>query len=313
VSIELADFLIDLSDPRAIEEFRKDPEGSMERAGLREADRAALRSGKSESIRQQAMASLNERPVTSTQPALSKAGRLVVVGSGMSVGQLTCESRSWIEQADRVLYGVADPAAINLIQRLNANTESLLTFYADGKPRADTYREMVNRIMECLRAQLAVCVVFYGHPGIFVFASHEAIRMARQEGYPATMHPAVSSLDCLVADLGIQISAGFQMFGASDVVLNKRSLDVTCTVVIWQVGAVCDGSFRWTGYRAPNVPRLVEALVSVYGPSHEGILYQAAMYGICQPFVRKLRLVDISGNMVNASTTLVLPPKEFSG
>src|SRR5437773_2103233 len=78
---------------------------------------------------------------------------------------------------------------------------------APGKPRRETYAEMVEELLAPVRAGHNVCAAFYGHPGVFVNPGHEAIRRARAEGFPARMLPAVSALDCLVADLGIDPAA----------------------------------------------------------------------------------------------------------
>ena len=43
-----------------------------------------------------------------------------------------------------------------------------------------------------IRAGFRVCAVFYGHPGVFVYPSHEAIRRARAEGFAARMLPALT-------------------------------------------------------------------------------------------------------------------------
>jgi hypothetical protein len=99
------------------------------------------------------------------------------------------------------------------------------------------------------------------------------------------------------------------MLEATDLLLRKRTVDTSSTVVIWQVGGVCDTMFKWKGYYAHNLPQLVEALISIYGPMHEGILYEAAHYASCNPVIKRLSLMDIRPSMVNASSTLVVPPK----
>jgi hypothetical protein len=65
-------------------------------------------------------------------------GKLVVVGTGMRVGQLTPEARTYIETAEVVLHGVYDPATAELIERLQPGSESLLTSYGVGRLRTDT-------------------------------------------------------------------------------------------------------------------------------------------------------------------------------
>ena len=65
------------------------------------------------------------------------------------------------------------------------------------------YARIVGDILDAVRGGASVCAAFYGHPGIFVTPSHDAVRRARAEGYPARMLPAVSAVDCLFADLGV--------------------------------------------------------------------------------------------------------------
>ena len=116
---------------------------------------------------------------------------------------MTVEAIAWIKQSDRVLYVVGDPIAEAMIHELNPAGESLSRFYAVGKERIITYQEMVDRILECVRAGETTCLVCYGHPGVFVYPSHESIRQARVEGFEARMLPGVSAEDCLFADLGV--------------------------------------------------------------------------------------------------------------
>ncbi len=88
--------------------------------------------------------------------ANSRKGSLVVVGTGISAGHLTRESLRHIELADIVLYCVADIATERLIQTLNPRTENLYFFYADGKPRSQTYKEMTDRILHFVRDECAL-------------------------------------------------------------------------------------------------------------------------------------------------------------
>ena len=131
-------------------------------------------------------------------------GSLTIVGTGISVlGQTTIEARAHMQQADKLLYLVADPAATHWIEGLNSTAESLQGFYGEGKRRIVTYLEMVEHILFYVREGKRVCVAFYGHPGVFVFPAHESIKQARSEGFTAKMLPGISAEDCLFADLGV--------------------------------------------------------------------------------------------------------------
>jgi uncharacterized protein YabN with tetrapyrrole methylase and pyrophosphatase domain len=175
--------------------------------------------------------------------SMQRQGRLIVVGTGISLGQITKEAISWIERADSVLYVVSDAATERFIQTHNPVTENLYDCYSKDKPRISAYKEMVARTVSRVESGQTVCAVYYGHPGIFCFPSHESIHVLRERGYRAEMLPAVSSLDCLFADLGIDPVNGCQIVEATDLLIRRRRVDVNGPVVIWQAGCVGDLGF----------------------------------------------------------------------
>jgi hypothetical protein len=235
-------------------------------------------------------------------------GTLIVVGTGIQLGQMTAEARGWIEKADKVLYCVSDFATEELIQRLNASAESLHGLYGNDKPRIETYHQMANRALECVRQGLIVCLVFYGHPGIFVFPSHEAIRVARLEGHRASMLPAVSSLDGLFADLGVDPAVGCQLIEATDLLIRNRRLDTQGCVVIWQCEAVGDLGFNFNGFDKRNLPILQTRLEVEYGPNFECVVYQAAHYPVCGPVIQRIQIRDLTSTPLSGVSTLFFPP-----
>ena len=111
----------------------------------------------------------------------NKAGALVIVGTGIrTVGQLTMEALAWMQRADEIIHLVADPVAEALIAGLKPGKEfTLQGFYSEGKPRAESYNEMIEFILSRVRAGVLVCGAFYGHPGVFAYPPHESIRRAR--------------------------------------------------------------------------------------------------------------------------------------
>src|SRR3954470_17920920 len=94
-------FLLDLVDPEKKRAFLADPDEAMRMAGLTAREKSAVRR-------------LLPRPA-----APLRRGRLAVVGSGISIAQLTWESRIAIERADRVLYAVMDLASEAWIRAAN--------------------------------------------------------------------------------------------------------------------------------------------------------------------------------------------------
>ena len=157
-----------------------------------------------------------------------KTGSLVVVGTGIrTVGHLTMEALAWMQRADEIIHLVADPVAETLIAGLKPGKEfTLQGFYGEGKPRAESYNEMIEFILSHVRAGVLVRGAFYGYPGVFAYPPHESIRRARAEGYAAWMLPGISAEDCLFADLGVDPAVGgCQSYEATDFLINRRIID----------------------------------------------------------------------------------------
>jgi uncharacterized protein YabN with tetrapyrrole methylase and pyrophosphatase domain len=240
-----------------------------------------------------------------------RAGSLVVVGTGIrTVGQLTVEAIAWIKRADRVLYVIGDPVAEAMIAELNPEgAESLSPMYAENKPRLQTYEEMIQRTLDCVRAGMLTCMACYGHPGVFVYPSHESIRRARLEGYTARMLPGISAEDCLFADLGIDPGIyGCQSYEATDFLANGRRIDPTSSVILWQIGVVGDATFKRYQYDLSAFPLLMERLYSYYPPEHVVYLYEAAIFPGCEPIINPVPLHQLAAVPKSAGYTLYIPP-----
>jgi uncharacterized protein YabN with tetrapyrrole methylase and pyrophosphatase domain len=235
-------------------------------------------------------------------------GSLTVVGTGISaIGHVSLEARSHIESAGKVLYLVADPLTVSWIQELNSSAEDLYPLYRPDRDRLTTYFMITERILECLRTNMNVCAVFYGHPGVFVFPSHEAILRARREGFAAQMLPAKSAEDCLFADLGIDPGrAGCQTFEATDFLVHNRRIDTTCAVILWQVGIV--GQIYNAVCKPANIQVLTDTLMTQYSPSHSVIIYEAKQYPPCDSRIERLPLDRLPETQLTALSTLFVPP-----
>ena len=240
-----------------------------------------------------------------TSKSRTSKGKLVIVGSGIrAVGQFTLEAQGHIQQADIVLYAAADPVTDMWIEKQNPNCFDLYQYYANDKNRIITYTQMIERIMDEVRAGKYVCAIFYGHPGVFVTPSHNAIAIARQEGYEAEMLPAISAEDCLYADLGVDPSIpGLQIFEATDLLLRQRRIDTAMNLILFQVGCVGDVGFKFNGFANSNFHVLVDHLEKVYGPDHEVINYVASMFTMAPTVMATHKIRELRDPAVAASVT----------
>jgi Tetrapyrrole (Corrin/Porphyrin) Methylases len=241
-------------------------------------------------------------------------GSLIVVGMGIQfAGHATTQTCAAIKGADKVVYLAGDPAAERWVLSLSPNAESLDSFYEEGMPRSDTYERMTEHVLIYVRMGLTVCLALYGHPGVFVTPSHEAVLRARKEGHNARMLPAVSAADCLFADLGINPGAyGCQSFEATDFLIYSRHFDSRSLLVLWQVGAVGELNCPTEGSQPKAWPILLEVLSASYPPHHPTIVYEASPYSICLPRIQKLPLRELADVKLSSASTLCILPSSSS-
>lgn len=240
---------------------------------------------------------------------LHDTGSLVVVGAGISAsGQMTLVARNHISQAEIVYALVTDKPTLLFIQQLNKNTHSLSDFYAVGKPRVTTYQQITQRLIESVHQGRRVCAVFYGHPGIFVGPSHDAIEHLKQQGYSVQMEPGISAMDCLFADLGIDPSSlGCQTYEATQFLFRRYSIDPHMTQIIWQAYCVgqCITSVEFDNHAALEL--LTRRLLEHFDHTHQIIIYEARQSMLFESRIQRLPLGKLPEAELTAFSTLVVP------
>jgi precorrin-6B methylase 1 len=237
-------------------------------------------------------------------------GSLIVVGTGIRLSeQCTPQALRCIRSADIVCAVCGDPFAQRWLETLNPNTVSLSQYYAFGRPPIEAYEAMTEAILEQVRSGKTVCAVFYGHPGVFVYPSHAAVERARAEGFEAAMLPAISSEDCLYADLGIDPGRlGCQSYEATDFVVYGRKVDPTAALILWQIGAFGDPILREMAPPPGRLRLLADILMEDYPPDHAVTIYEAATLPVGRPRIETLRLSELYGAAVTQQSTLFVPP-----
>jgi uncharacterized protein YabN with tetrapyrrole methylase and pyrophosphatase domain len=236
-------------------------------------------------------------------------GSLTVVGTGIRMGlHLTPETRAVIDAADEFLHLAADPLAEVWLEGLHPKAASLASEYNVGEPREAIYERIVERMLAPVRNGLRVTAAFYGHPGIYVRPSHEAIRRAVSEGYDARMLPAVSAEDCLFADLNVDpATTGCASYDATDFLLRRPPVDSAGALVLWQITVIGDRNAVGEP-RLANLDVLVERLVEHYPAEHEVVVYEASPFPVGAPMIERVALGELSKASLTPLSTLYVPP-----
>lgn len=234
----------------------------------------------------------------------------MVVGTGVAaVTQATTEAVALMERADKLFYLVTDDLTEVWLKSLNPSAQTLADLYGETVPRQRTYRAMTARITAAVRDGLAVCVAFYGHPGVLVEASHQSIEALRREGYRAWMLPGVSADGCLFADLGVDPGmCGTQSFEASDYLLFRRRSDPTSILLLWQIGVLGVATATRSPARHDRLATLTKRLRQDYPARHPVVLYQAAQRPGSRASIRSLELRALPKADVSVLEILYVPP-----
>ncbi|MFZ5655688.1 MAG: SAM-dependent methyltransferase [Pseudomonadota bacterium] len=240
----------------------------------------------------------------------SAAGRLTCIGLGTMLGaHLTPACRQVLDTADDVFVLASDCLVELWVQRMRPDAASLQPFYAEGRRRRETYRDMERAVCEPVRNGRHVCAAFYGHPGVFAQVAHAAIASLRAEGYQARMEPGISAEDCLYADLGLDPGRwGCQHYEASQLLFFRRRLDPTALLVLWQVAVAGDRQARRYATNTAHRALLVDRLLEDYPASHPVIVYEAPTTPLRRPRIERFPLADLASAALTMRTTLVLEP-----
>lgn len=239
---------------------------------------------------------------------------LVVVGSGIKfLSHLTNEAKIYMEQSDKILYLVNEPAMKEWIKNKFPTAESLDTIYVSHHLRSHCYRAIKDYILSCLYQQQHICVVIYGHPTVFAQPALEAVIQAKQEGHDAIILPGISAEDCLFADLLINPGVnGCQSFETTDFLIHNRKYDSRSHLILWQIGMIGVLGHTQKQDDLVGIRLLLNRLRINYKADHKVIVYEAAQYPHFNPRIEEIELMQLTNATLSQISTLYVPPANVS-
>ncbi|WP_298624410.1 SAM-dependent methyltransferase [uncultured Legionella sp.] len=232
--------------------------------------------------------------------------QLIIIGSGIkSLAHLTQEVLVIIKQSEKVLYLLNEPYLKEWIERESKISESLEPIYFAQEKRIDNYKAITNYIVEEYKKHSSLCFISYGHPTIYDMPAITAAREINEQGGNAIILPAISSMDCLFADLVIDPSdSGCYSADATDFLIYSRPFDPRSHLILLQVGAIATYNQETTHH----VHVLRDYLLKYYEKEHRVCYYEAALYPQQKPRMDFFPLSMMAEQPVNGLTTLYIPP-----
>jgi hypothetical protein len=248
------------------------------------------------------------RTADTALPFEDELADLTVVGLGLRPwNHMTLEVLDAIRRSDKVLFVGADIMMEKWLQELNPTSERMCDYIPD-RPRRETYRVWTDTVLESVRKGLKTCAAAYGHAGVLVMFSRDAIREAREEGYSATMLPGISSEACLICDLGVDPGPrGWQSYGATIFVNTRPRFDTRTPLILWQIHVV-DRPGPRNGVDRPGLQRLMETLLESYPADHGVVIYLASRNPAVEPEILTVPLSRLAFARFRGSPSLYVPP-----
>ena len=243
------------------------------------------------------------------EPVAEKPGRLLIAGCGLHPGHITAETVNAIGNAELVMVVAPNPLSIAHIQSLNPRVENLAKAYGEFVDRQNVYTTMAERIISTVRNGVDLCVVFYGHPAVFVDSTHIARRILLAEGYSVQMLPGISAEDCLFADLGVDPGeSGCQSYEATQFLLNYHQLHTGAYLLLWQIGLTAAHLLRSLRLNGHGISAIVQLLKQWYPDDHLICVYEAATLPGQSPRTQWMPLSELKNAILQDWSTLVVPP-----
>jgi hypothetical protein len=122
------------------------------------------------------------------------------------------------------------------------------------------------------------------------------------------MLPAVSALDCLLADLAIDpATTGLQTYEATYFFVRRPAVDPHATLVLLQVGMLGESGGAATAAVPARFRLLVDRLAEVCGAGREAILYEASPVPGTAPAITRFALGEAGSVAPGVLATLCVP------
>jgi uncharacterized protein YabN with tetrapyrrole methylase and pyrophosphatase domain len=230
---------------------------------------------------------------------------------GLRVTHLTVEASNTLKTCRTVLYTSYVPETANLLRDHCSSVVDLSALYEPGLDRLTTYKRMAGAALDAALETPPVALVLYGHPLVLSLPSMICMRVGPMLGLRVSALPAVSALDTLMADLGVDpVTSGVQMHEATDLLLYRRPIVPGIATVLWQVGTL---GTRLHTENVVNRPErlndLTRYLLTFFPAEHPTFLVASSVTAE-PPQIRQIPLAELPGNSpeIDVAMTLYLPP-----
>ena len=195
------------------------------------------------------------------------------------------------------------------LRALNSNLVDLADEYWTEESHDLVYDRLVARIMKEVARGPGVASVTYGHPLFFDDVHMELTRICRRKKLNCVVLPAISSLDTLSVDLGVDYGEGLQVFEAVDLVEGKLKINPQLHTLVFQIG---EYGMQTTSYIPSEEPKRfikIQKYLMRYFPADHPIVVAMSDNGDGRTLLKsRLGRLNSHRRRIGLGSTLYLAP-----
>lgn len=163
--------------------------------------------------------------------------RFDIALTGVGIGgfsQTTLETLDAFKRA-RIIFHLT--SYHRKFQQYCDNVVNLDKQYWTGEVDTDIYERMANTILDEARNGPGVVMVGDGHPAYYDDVTWDIYRRGKRRGLNVKILPAISSIDSMAANCGLEIhTGGFQIFDATTIMALNQEINPHIDTLIMQIG-----------------------------------------------------------------------------
>jgi hypothetical protein len=182
-----------------------------------------------------------------------------------------------MDALDHVFTTIREPASLWLPHELReVELVRLDREYVNRQDRLDNYLRIAERVVAAARAGDRVAYFTYGSPVAFDRVVSLIVERSRAEAIDCRVLPATSSVDALLAFLGLDLAPGLQICEARWLVKRSVRLDPSLAALLFQPGLfMTDGIAEGSVEELAALAELRNYLAAFYPADHPALFVRA--------------------------------------
>lgn len=236
-----------------------------------------------------------------------------LIGRGIRDGveQMTTESLNALK-ASRLVFETSGDA--ESVRGIHPNVIDMADDYWTGELCDDVYARMEDTIVREVRTNgPTVAVITDGHPMFFDEINWNLLKKGKRRGMNVVALPAVSSLDTMMIDVGMDVGDGAQIVHANQLLLYDLTLDPHLQTYVLQIGKF--GTSFYSAGTKRNLPGRFTPLVKHLTRFYPADVMVTLIISLGEDSIRRrVRLRDLDSARVflhdrqNDGLTMHIPP-----